>query len=327
MFLENIPFPTGDAQPVRGDLYCPAARPNGLVVLCHGFKGYKTWGFFPYLGDTFRDHGMAALVIDFSHNGTYPDLETGETARATGTNGRPEVILRAGGTAHGGAHRYVRPDLFKMNTLRREYEDLSCVLRHVETGRLARELGGPVPVGLFGHSRGGVAATLCAIDHPVAQVLCTWSTCDDPDFYTRVQKKRWRKEGGYRFTVASDGTVLELGVGYLDDLEEHHDVYHLARRVAGLRVPHLIVQGTLDMAVKVDGAIKLHEAERHLADKRLVLLQTGHTFGLLEESPAPLERPSAVPGGRPHGVPEALLEAARETVVWFDTHFRKGSRP
>jgi len=38
-------------------------------VYVHGFKGFKDWGFVPYIGETFASKGFAFLTFNFSHNG------------------------------------------------------------------------------------------------------------------------------------------------------------------------------------------------------------------------------------------------------------------
>ena len=39
--------------PIRGDLDAPDEA-RALVVIVHGFKGFKDWGFFPWLADHLR---------------------------------------------------------------------------------------------------------------------------------------------------------------------------------------------------------------------------------------------------------------------------------
>lgn len=292
-----IEIPTPDGAAVRGDLYLPRERtPTGVVILCHGFKGYKTWGFFPYLAGRIRDAGMAALAIDFSLNGTFPD----ESARES-----PETTPQ--GT------RYTRPDLFRMNTVAREIQDLAAALHSLSRDGFGGRIDPASPVGLFGHSRGGVSAILNALENERVGALCTWSTPDHPDHFTARQKEIWRRCGEYDFTDAIDGARLALSAAYLDDIETHRDEYDLLRRVGDLRVPHLIVHGEMDLAVPVRCAHALHDAERKLCDKKLVIVRTGHTFGV-----------SDPPGLDADDPPRAMVEASDVTVEWFHAHLTKG---
>jgi dipeptidyl aminopeptidase/acylaminoacyl peptidase len=209
-----------------------------------------------------------------------------------------------------------RPDLFARNTLRREYEDVRAVVQFVAGGGVADvgAGGGGPALGLYGHSRGAVAAVLNAIEHPCVRALCTWSTSGDPDFYTRNQKERWRRDGEYAFTDI-DGTSMAVGLDYLNDLEANHSFYLLEERVRELRVPHLIVHGDADVVIQVENAHRLYDAETNLVDKRLVTLKTGHTFGVPYPAPDSLQR-----------IPRALEQAADETVDWFARYVANGGQ-
>jgi dienelactone hydrolase len=281
--IETIAIPTEDGFAVRGDLYLPVpGEIAGIVVLCHGFKGYRTWGFFPFLAGRLAGAAVAALAIDFCLDG---DL---------------------GGVA--------RPDLFRRDTIRREIADLETVLSAIARNGLGGRVDRRKPLGLFGHSRGAVAATLAACDDEGVGALCTWSCPVHPDHFTPAQKERWRRKGEYDFTDTRDGARLALGIDYLDDLEASRDDYDLVRRVAGLRAPHLIVHGELDLAVGVGSARALYDAETSSDDKRLVIVRTGHTFGVTGD----LDASST-------DTPRALIEASDVTVDWFTRHFGKGT--
>ena len=62
---------------VRGETFHPEGDgdPIGTVVICHGFKGFAHWAFFPYLGKSLADNGMRAITFDFSGNGVGPDRD------------------------------------------------------------------------------------------------------------------------------------------------------------------------------------------------------------------------------------------------------------
>jgi pimeloyl-ACP methyl ester carboxylesterase len=292
---ETIEVQAADGHPVTGDLYRPLeGEPKGIVVLCHGFKGYRTWGFLPFLAGRLRDADMAALSIDFSHNGSRLGSSGADTERRTRS-------------------RYPRPDLFRLNTIQRECEDLASVISAVLIDGLQGRLSTGVRIGVFGHSRGAVAAMVNAATGEAVRVLCTWSSPAHPDHFTPAQKERWRRWGELDFTDAVDGERLCLAVGFLDDIETNGEIYDLVRRASGLRIPHLIVHGTADLAVSVDAARAIHDAEQAVPEKRIVILKTGHTFGVSDPPGLDSERP-----------PRALVEACEVTVGWFASHFEKG---
>jgi len=285
--LETILIPTEDDFPVRADLYLPEAPASGIVVLCHGFKGWKRWGFFPFMAENLRAAGFAALCINFSHNGA-GDLEA--------TVGEPH---------------YPRTDLFRLNTVAREYSDLGHVLRFIRGGGI--ESLGDAPIGLFGHSRGALVTLLHALEEDDFAAICTWSTPLGADIWSDEQKEKWRRKGQLDFTDAGDGSKLSVCASYLDDVAANAERYELRTRIPKLRVPHLFVHGSEDLVVESTCATVLHDAEEQ-ATKKIVMVATGHTFGI--PYPQPLE-----PG--PPVV--ALRSASDETVTWFDTHLKAAS--
>ena len=44
------------------------------LIFAHGFKGFKDWGFGPYIGDYFSKKGFFVLTFNFSHNGVGDSL-------------------------------------------------------------------------------------------------------------------------------------------------------------------------------------------------------------------------------------------------------------
>ncbi len=65
---ETLTFEGSAGRPVRADLHA-AGEDAPTVIVCHGFKGFRAWGFFPWLCERVRECGLNALRIDFSHNG------------------------------------------------------------------------------------------------------------------------------------------------------------------------------------------------------------------------------------------------------------------
>lgn len=66
--------PRDGQPPIRGDLrVAEDARPKSLVVMCHGFKGFRTFGAWPAMARALAARGHAAVNFDFSRNGVGPD--------------------------------------------------------------------------------------------------------------------------------------------------------------------------------------------------------------------------------------------------------------
>ena len=43
---------------------------KNIVIFCHGFKGFKDWGCFNLVADSFADNDFVFIKFIFSHNGT-----------------------------------------------------------------------------------------------------------------------------------------------------------------------------------------------------------------------------------------------------------------
>jgi dienelactone hydrolase len=283
----DIPMP--DGRNVRMDAYLPlAGRAAGIVILCHGFRGHRRWGFLPELSLRLRDAGLAAVSMDFSLNGFAHHPDTGPAQEG----GRFD------------------PEIFRKNTISRELSDLNAVVRYLSANGLGEDLPPHSPIGLYGHSRGAVSVILHALEEKGCRAICTWATTSDPNFFTDRQKQLWRQSGFFEFIDSQNGTALALDVTYLEDLEANRERFRLLEQVRHLTVPHLLVHGNMDMVVPPKCTEDLHRAETQLKDKHMVLLKTGHTFGYANMS---------------SGTSQAFETAAGDTVRWFRKYLSAGS--
>lgn len=53
---------------IRGDVFPAKSKARGTLVICHGFKGFKDWGMFPYVGEKLSAW-LDVITFNFSHNG------------------------------------------------------------------------------------------------------------------------------------------------------------------------------------------------------------------------------------------------------------------
>jgi len=250
---ETVPFvlQTG-ATPLHGLVDLPDApgeRPT--VVICHGFKGFMEWGFFPYLAHLLAERGFVAVRFNLS-----------------GTGMRP------------GDERVTDPEAFRENTYSRELADLLAILEAtgetIAPGRVDRGR-----LGLFGHSRGGGGALLASALPPwreSVRALVTWAAISDVDRFTPEQKEEWRRQGELPAVNARTGQRLALGLGLLADVEERRAELDLLAAAGTRRASWLIVHGAADESVPVAEAHRL--AERAAGEQELLVVPgASHTFG------------------------------------------------
>lgn len=236
-----------DGEVLRGDVrLADDSVTESVVVVVHGFKGFKDWGFFPHACETLAEAGHTVVSFNFSHNGIGEDpLEFTELER------------------------------FARNTLSRELDQLGYIIETVVAGELPA-VGRPDRLGVLGHSRGGGQAILAAAEHEALDALVTWAAVADFDRWSDEVKKEWRAEERITVMNARTGQEMPLDVGLLEDFEanrERLDIAAAARRIAR---PWLIVHGRSDETVSPDDGRRLAEAAR---DGRLILIDgAGHTF-------------------------------------------------
>jgi dienelactone hydrolase len=280
----TLPAPSGGA--IHGRIDEPAAPgPRPTVVICHGFKGFMDWGFFPALAEHLAEGGFLAVRFNFSGSG----MEPGED-RATDLEG------------------------FRRNTFSRELEDLDTVLAAVlgegDSGPLAEGRVDPEALGLFGHSRGGGTALLGATRGEHAErigALVTWAAVATYDRFDEETKATWRREGALPVLNSRTGQEMPLGIGLLEDLEKNPGRLDLESAAAEISVPWRILHGEEDESVPVEEAERLYERARAagVPVEHERIPGTGHTFGAQHPFTGPTHE---------------LSRAMGSTRSWFRQH-------
>ncbi len=220
------------------------------LIFVHGFKGFKDWGFGPYIGNYFSSKGFFVLSFNFSHNGV------GETLT-----------------------EFEELERFTANTFSLELEELSQLIDAYFNGFFGGTSNNRL--GLLGHSRGGGISVLTAKQKPEVNAVAIWSSVSTFDRYSKRQKDVWRKKGVFEVMNSRTKQIMKLNISLLDDLEEHKiDKLNIENAVRELKKPILIVHGEQDLAVPAEEAEKLYS----LADKDLSELYLvpgiGHTFDI-----------------------------------------------
>lgn len=249
----KLPTPSGAALDGLVDLPDPQRHPGlrPAVVVCHGFKGFMEWGFFPHLGTLLAERGIVAVRFNLSGSGMRP-----------------------------GEDRVGDPEAFRADTHILEVEDLLAVLAATGT-EIAPGQADPARIGLFGHSRGGGNAILASAREPWRdrlRALVTWASVADFDRYAPDQKEAWRRDGELPVVNARTGQQLALGLGLLEDLEAHRAELDIQAAAARRRAPWLIVHGGGDESVPAAEGDRL-AAQAAPPAELLRISEADHTFG------------------------------------------------
>jgi len=239
-----------DGYPLRGDVRHLEGRARSpAIVICHGFKGFKDWGFFPTLAARLAEAGFLAVSFNFSGSGI------GE---------RPD--------------QFDEVERFERATLSADLDDLDRILDQL----LAGNLPGPTPerpLGILGHSRGGGICLLQAARDARVGCLTTWSSIATFARYDQQQLAQWRRDGFFEIQNARTGQTFRLHRSQLDDIEQNRQRYDLLAAAGRLATPWLIVHGGADETVPVAEARQLAEAAGSAAARLVTVAGAGHTFG------------------------------------------------
>jgi uncharacterized protein len=238
----GLPFAVDIRRPVG-----QGARP--VVIVCHGFKGFKNFAFFPYASQKLCEQGFAVVTVNFSGNGIADD-----------------------------PLNFTALDKFAQNTISQELDDLDAVLDGIASGVFLGTQGDARRIGIMGHSRGGCTAIVKASLDPRLKCLVTWASPAALGRYSDELLRQWKEDGRYNFVNARTKQDMFVNYTYLEDIQANRERYSLDLAVSQLTIPYLTVHGSEDESVPVDAAHRLHSYARDSrADLALVEGAT-HTF-------------------------------------------------
>jgi pimeloyl-ACP methyl ester carboxylesterase len=240
---------TGEQLFIRGDVRVVAdghaAKP--VLVICHGFKSFKDWGFFPYIAGQFAKQGFYVVAFNFSCNGVnrsdFDELER-----------------------------------FAVNTFTREQQDVGLIMKALTDRTLPlMNHADAESIHLLGHSKGGGTSILFAADHPSIKSVVTWNGIGYTDLFDDQFKQQLAENGIAYVTNARTKQEMPIKPIFYEDLLQNKDRYHIVQRLAEMNTPVLHVQGDKDGQRLLKGL----ETMRAAAPNNPVTMIEGgtHTFG------------------------------------------------
>lgn len=243
--LAKVRLEGSDGGPLYADVRTAAlpgeARPS--VVVCHGFKGFKDWGFFPKLAERLALAGFTAVTFNFSGSGVGDGEEFDELERW--------------------GHQRPSGDL----------DDIRTVVDFVAGS-------GSEWIGLMGHSRGGALSVLHAARDPRIRALVTWAAVENLMRWPEEEVRKWRSDGKIDVVNMRTGQVLPIYRDALDDFDANCGGSLNVLAAAGrVRVPWLIVHGAADTSVPQADAEHLRASSRTEVSELWLVDGAGHTFG------------------------------------------------
>jgi dienelactone hydrolase len=249
--------PRAGGPPVRGDVrYLSGTRPRSAVVLCHGFKGFKDWGFFPGLARAIAAHGHVAVSFNLSRSGV------------------------------GDGGDLTEMELFGEQTHSRNLDEIRLVIDELYHGKLLPCT--PHALGLFGHSRGGGEAALVAAGDPRVQALVTWAAIAQVDRWQPEQVAAWERGETVEITNTRTGLKMPMKPAFWRDVQENAERLDIVAAASRITVPWLIVHGDADTSVPSADGQRLFDAAGDEAEL-LTLEGADHTFGAVHPYDGPTD--------------------------------------
>ncbi|WP_165820889.1 alpha/beta hydrolase family protein [Pueribacillus theae] len=256
---ESFVIPLEDNLYLRGEVHAPKERTKKpVIIICHGFKGYKDWNFFPHLADELARKDFYAIRFNFSCNGVSSD-------------------------------DFDELDKFAINTYSREQADLSVLLDYMTEKKLPfSEQFDMDRIGIIGHSRGGANSIIFASEHPEIKAVVTWNGVSEVDFWGEDIKEEIRKNGVGYIINQRTGLKMPLKANVFEDIEKNKERFNILSKLKSLKAPVHIIQGDADSEGLVNGAYKMEEtAEQH----SLKIIPGGdHTFNAAHPLGEPTEQ-------------------------------------
>jgi pimeloyl-ACP methyl ester carboxylesterase len=221
--------------------------PQPAVVIVHGFKGFKDFGFLPPMGERLARAGFTAVGISVSGCGV---------------------------DEHG---QFTLPERFARNTYTREMADIDCVLRALIAGEL--DVVPPTSIGLIGHSRGGGVALCVARETPEVSAVATWAAMATVRRYPDAFVDLWRRMGRIEIENVRTGQMLPMDYEIVEDVYAHEDRFDIRKSAATITCPWLLVHGTDDETIPLAEGREL-AALATMPQFESVFIEGGsHTFG------------------------------------------------
>ncbi len=221
------------------------------IIYVHGFKGFKDWGFVPYLAEYYSQCGFLVITFNFSNNGVGNSLT-----------------------------EFDELEKFAKNTISREVEELGLVVNSYKNAIFTSNVS--EKVGILGHSRGGGVSLILASQKSEISAVAVWASISKFDRYTKKQIDSWKKDGFTEVLNSRTNQMMKLGIELLNDIEANkHDSLNIKKAVRNLNKPLFIAHGDQDTSVPFVEAEEIYS----WADKDLTTFleipAAGHTFDVV----------------------------------------------
>lgn len=233
-----------------------------VIIVVHGFKGFKDWGFFPDISERLALAGYVTITPNLSRNGIGYDFNTFEHL-----------------------------DKFAQNTVSHELNDLQTIINNIKNQSIGKKTIDPGRIALLGHSKGGGLAILKAAElGDEINCIVTMSSVNTFFRFSDAQIKEWGKKGVIEIENSRTKQMMPINKTFLDDLEKNKNKFDILVAAENLENPALFVHGDSDETVPHSESEEIHEKCKAYVKRLEILEDCSHTYGITHPFKNPTEQ-------------------------------------
>lgn len=204
-----------------------------VAIFCHGYKGFKDWGAWDLVAESFKKAGFFFIKFNFSHNGgtmenpiDFPDLEA-----------------------------------FGENNYSKELDDLESIINLLFSAdfKYKNDIK-KKNITLIGHSRGGGISIIKASEDSRITTLITWASVSGFGKRTATtgDLKQWKKNGVKYVLNGRTKQLMPHNYQFYLDYKANKERLSIENAARQIKIPFLIIHATDDPAIKFSEAKALH---------------------------------------------------------------------
>ena len=254
MYIDkNFILERGVKKPILIDtFYLKNSARQPIIIFCHGYKGFKDWGAWNLMAKSIANMGFCFIKFNFSHNGgtlenpiDFPDLEA-----------------------------------FGKNNYTKELDDLGDVIDWAQKTFKNDPNVDANKIILIGHSRGGGIAILKASEDPrIIHLITLASVCDFGKRTATIgDAEEWKKQGVKYVQNGRTKQQMPHYYQFYEDFKANEERLNIESAEKRLKIPHLIIHGDNDNAIKIDEAYALHQWNPNSQLK--IIARADHVFNI-----------------------------------------------
>jgi pimeloyl-ACP methyl ester carboxylesterase len=250
--IKNIRINGKHNKPILTDLFFKESNQlKPILIFCHGYKGFKDWGAWNLMAETFANAGFFFVKFNFSHNGgtaeqpiDFPDLEA-----------------------------------FGNNNYSKELDDLGNVIDWVSENSDIKSEIDLNEIYLIGHSRGaGIVLLKSDEDSRVKKVISLAGVSDYKRRFPKNEKlQEWEEKKVYFVKNGRTHQEMPHFYQFFRDFEKNEKRLNIKKATQNLEIPLLIIHGNNDASVSINEAKNLHKWNSKSTFK--IIENSNHVFG------------------------------------------------